>query len=332
MVLCIGALSTRAQDENQPAPKASFRSVPIATPTYPYNPYSYPSLYPNYLSGAADVISSQGQLMVDQQQAFLGREQVRSAKIDNRRKALDEYLYERAVTPTTEDERERQRIENVRRSRNDPTPTEIWSARSLNDLLGAIQKQQAQRIEGPAIPVDGQVLQRINMTGGMSDSSLGQIRDGGRVHWPLGLAGDEFQSTRSEIDGLCAQAFQQVQSGAVSPATIQKLIRATDALSSKLRQNVAEISPNDYIAARRFVSDMNGTIRALSDPNVAGNSAPRWPPSGTTVSEMTQQMTRQGLRFAPAVPGDEAAYTALHRAMVAYYSPQSAQNWDPQAK
>ena len=46
---------------------------------------------------------------------------------------------------------------------------------------------------------------------------------------------------------------------------------------------------------------------------------------------MTQQMTRQGLRFAPAVPGDESAYTALHSAMVEYVAPPD-RSWDPLAK
>ncbi len=37
-----------------------------------------------------------------------------------------------------------------------------------------------------------------------------------------------------------------------------------------------------------------------------------------TVAELVQQMTRQGLRFAPAVSGDESYYTVLHRALVDY--------------
>jgi hypothetical protein len=332
VALTTATLVAIAQDPNQPPPQANFRAVPIQQPTYPYNPYAAPSIYPNYLSGAADVIDSQGQMMMSQQQAFLTKEQVRSAKIDNRRKALDESLYERAVTPTTEDDRERQRIENVRRSRNDPPLTEIWSARALNDLLGAIQKQQAQRVQGPAIPLDGQMLQRINMTGGRSDSSLALIRNGGRLHWPLGLAGDEFEASRKELDALSARAFQDAQNGAVGPDTILKMTKAIDSVSRELRKNVADIPPNDYIAAKRFVNDMNGTIRSLQDPNLSNFAAPKWSESGTTVADMTQQMTRQGLRFAPSVPGDESAYVALHRAMVAYYSPDPSRNWDPQAK
>jgi hypothetical protein len=36
------------------------------------------------------------------------------------------------------------------------------------------------------------------------------------------------------------------------------------------------------------------------------------------VGELVQQMTSQGLRFAPSVTGGEPAYTALHQALVTY--------------
>jgi hypothetical protein len=284
------------------------------------------------MSGAADVINAQGQLMQDQQQAYLTKEQVRSARIENRKKALDESLYERAVTPTAEDERERQRIETLRRSRNEPDLTEIWSAKALNNLLDAIQKQHAQRVEGPVVPVDGTTLKRINMSGGRSNASLALLRDSGRLDWPEALTEDEFASYRKDLDGLSARAYEEVQSGSVKSATTRAMTKATNALASKLKKSVDTISPNDYIAAKRFIGEMDGTIRALHDPSVASSASPKWPSSGVTVAQLTDQMTQRGLRFAPAVAGDESAYTALHRAMVAYHSPQTAAKWDPYAK
>src|SRR5690349_4711236 len=64
------------------APGAQFSAVPIPTPVYPTNPYvEYKGPYGGYLSGAADVINSQGQFMTSQQQAYLTREQVKQASI-----------------------------------------------------------------------------------------------------------------------------------------------------------------------------------------------------------------------------------------------------------
>ena len=44
----------------------------------------------------------------------------------------------------------------------------------------------------------------------------------------------------------------------------------------------------------------------------------KWVAKGKTVAELIQNMTAAGLRFAPATPGDEGAYRALHFALVAY--------------
>src|SRR5262249_7470356 len=87
-----------------------------------------------YLHGAADVIRSEGQFMINQQQAFLMREEYRKRRLERRRLELQQWLWERENLPTVEDERERTREEQRRRSLNPPI-TEIWSAKSLNDLL-----------------------------------------------------------------------------------------------------------------------------------------------------------------------------------------------------
>src|SRR5438552_1614810 len=163
------AQASNQSSDTAPAARASFRSVPTTNAYYPPSPYPYyPGYYADpysgYLSGAADVINAQGRFLVNTQQAYLTREQVRQARLDNRRRSIDEYLYERERRPTLEDERERARLENVRRSRNDPPITEIWSGKALNDLLLAIQQQQAKGLRGPAVPVEEEMLKNINVT------------------------------------------------------------------------------------------------------------------------------------------------------------------------
>src|SRR5438270_7028523 len=130
--------------------------------------------------------------MVSQQKAYLMREQLHQNRIVTRRKNVQAYLYERAVLPTLEDERERSRLENLRRSRNDPPPTEIWSGKALNDLLVGIQKMQAQKVQGPDVPLEEDILKHINVAGGQTSASLGLFRDGGKIQWPMAFAGDDF--------------------------------------------------------------------------------------------------------------------------------------------
>jgi hypothetical protein len=317
------------QDQNQ----ARFRSVPVTTPYYPPNGFWPGNPYGSYWSGTAGVVAANGQLMVDQQQAFIMKEQARQARIDTRRKGFDEYLYERDARPTTEDDRERDRIENLRRSRNDPPVSEIWSGKSLNDLLLAIQQNQAQGRPGPKVPLAPDVLNHINVAATAGRGSVGILRDEGKLTWPAALAGDDYADSRKVLDQLSYEAYKQAQEGRVSSRTIQDMSSALKKLQTELKRNVDNLSANDYIRAKRFVSDLDDAIGALQDPAVTNLVAGKWIPKGGTVEDLARQMTSQGLKFAAAVPGDEAAYQSLQSAMVAYLgSIADARRWDPLAK
>jgi hypothetical protein len=311
---------------------AQFSQVPIATPAYPTNPYaSYQGPAGGYLSGGADVINAQGNYMVSEQQAYQMREQTRQAKMDTRRKQFDENLYERAAAPTPEDERERARIEQLRRSRNNPPLTEIWSGTALNQLLQGIQQQLARRIEGPNIPLERSILGHINVSGSQTGGSLGLLRQDGRLEWPFILRTAQFKSDRDKLDELAYKAYRQAASNSVDVDTVQGMTSTVDSLTSQLKQNVDDISANDYIKAKRFLRELNETITILQDPNVSKYVNQTWSARGNTVAALTQEMTRQGLRFAPATTGDQPAYVSLHSAMVAYFVfPDKP--WDPLAK
>jgi hypothetical protein len=43
--------------------------------------------------------------------------------------------------------------------------------------------------------------------------------------------------------------------------------------------------------------------------------SPSWVSKARDVAELVHFMSRSGLRFAPATPGDEPAYAALYRAL-----------------
>jgi hypothetical protein len=323
-------------DNNAPAARARFQSVPITTPQYatsiygpgfaPWNQYGYWNN--NALSGAADVINSQGQLMVSQQQAYQMREQYFQMKIQTRRMNFDEYLYERALRPTEEDERERHRLEDLRRSRNNPPTTEILSGTALNRLLLGIQQQQAQGVRAPDVPIDDEVLKHINFTAGQTSASIGLIKDGGTIQWPDALQRPEFDGPRKQLDKLAAEAFRQLGSGPVDAATRRAMNEATDSLASQLKGDVQEISSADYIQAKRYLSELENTVKALANADAA-----RWTARGRSVASLTQDMSRNGVKFAAASPGDEAAYNAMHTSLVAYYMwPDQAHRWDVVAK
>jgi hypothetical protein len=309
-----------------------FQAPTINIPTYntgPYTPYYDP--YGGFMQGVAAVNQAQGEFLIQQEQAKVVGEQAKQAKLDTRRKSFDQYLYERDRRPSNEDERERARMLNLRRARNNPPPTEIWSGKALNDLLDGLQKMHAQHVSGPTIPLNPDILSKINVTTGTTEGSLGQLRGDGKLQWPYALSDTPYDADRKKLDELAAGAYKEAEYGRVKPATIRSMTKTVDDLAKKLKKNIKDITPSDYVDSKRFLNDMEQTIKVLRDPNVSNYVTKKWAAKGDTVSELVQNMTNQGLKFAPATRGDEAAYTALHSALVQYYSFPS-QPWDPFAK
>ena len=156
----------------------------------PYSPY-YPGDFNQWaggtLTGAANLVGAQGQLMNSQQSAFLQRENVRSAKIDNKRKAFDEYMYEKEHTPTAEEERQRAQQQYLARARNNPPVVEIWSGTALNLLLQDLKKNV-----GKADPPSPQFTMALDPEMPATSTSrvvaatgnIGILKDGGKLTWP----------------------------------------------------------------------------------------------------------------------------------------------------
>src|SRR5262249_13220340 len=152
------------------------------------------------------VIRAQGQFMLDHQHSLLIAEQVRTAKIENRKKELEQWLWERENLPTAQDERERVQREALRYARNDPSITEIWSGGALNHLLLHIQKLEATGYLSPATPLDPQTLAHINLTTGKKGGNLGLLRTG-KLFWPMLLRRADFNEPREKLTDLLGSAL-----------------------------------------------------------------------------------------------------------------------------
>lgn len=300
--------------------RAGFQAGAINIPYYAAG--AYPTIQDpanGYLTGAASVISAQSQFMLSTEQAKLTREQVHRSRLDTRRKSYEQWLWERNNLPTLEDERERDRMQQLRRSRNDPPATEIWSAKALNDLLSNIQRVQTTSGPGATVPLDADTLRLINVTSGATAGSLGVLgRDGGKLTWPFVLRKSVYEAGRKSLDELAPQAFKQVLANNLNPDTLQAMTDAVAALDAQIDQDVSTLTPNDFIKAKRYLNELKGSLKTIQDPNAVNYATRKWSAKGNSVAEMVADMSRQGLKFAPATQGDEAAYTALYRALVTY--------------
>jgi hypothetical protein len=308
-------------------PHAAYTAPPTSLNPYSNSPY-YGSPYSKdpyagFLRGSADVINAQGRFALLQQQALLVNEQLKAQRLANQSKAFDEYLYEREKTPTPQDERDRTQQQELRRALNDPPVTEIWSGKALNDLLCELQKKAARVVlatsPGPKELLGPDMLNSVNLTSAHRGGNIGLLRNGGRLNWPSAVRGAEFKPARERLSILAQDAVNEASfNNRVDPGSLKQMKEDLDRLQRQLSQNVRDLPPSEYIEAKRFLSDLGDALRVLGQPDAVSYLNRKYAAKGTTVPDLVKYLTDNGLQFAPAVAGDEAAYIALHRALAAY--------------
>jgi len=282
---------------------------------YGYDPFS------GFMRGAADILSSSGSFAVRVQESRMIGEQVKQARVDTRRKIFDEWLYERANTPTNQDERERiQRLER-RRAMTDPPASEIMAAIPLNILYKDLRDKVRGGAKGQPVVIDEGTLRQINVKSPSAGNVgvLKPLKDGGQMSWPPLLKGEAYQDDVKLINTRAAEAVKQaVHSGEVDPTRLAELTGAINRLKKKLDDNVTELTPAQWIEAKRFLNQLDDARRALSNPDVSNYFTDKFVARGKTVPELVEYMASKGLEFAPAVTGDEASYMALYNYLLAY--------------
>ncbi len=269
----------------------------------------------------AEQIKAQGQIMVNQQQAYYARERVRSEKIDNQRKAFDEYLYEREKTPTAEDERRLLATQQVRRARNNPSVSEIWSGQALNELLKDLArpagKKESAELRTQPILLDQDGLKVINLTRGAGNIAL--LKNKGRLSWPEALSGSDSRAEREQLTGLAQEAVKQAEfNGTTSVEITREMSRLVDRMRLELRNDAKTLPSALYTEATGFLNNLDSAITALKQPDVRNHFTGQYALQARTVPELVNFMSEQRLQFAPALSADRTAYEILHRALATY--------------
>jgi hypothetical protein len=274
--------------------------------------------YEGYLNGAANLTTANAQYQQTIQQARLTREEARRSALETRKQAILERQWELSLQPDPEQIRQQQMMKSLQRSRNNPPLTEIWSATALNDLLRAIQTAHTQGIAGPDVTLSPEVLRHINMTTGTTYGGVGLLRESGKLTWPYVLQQSSLDEDRKRLDEVLPQAVKEARSGPVSRDTLNNVRSAMSRLERNLDAQVADLTPSEFIEGSRYLRELKDSVKVLQRSDVSRYFRTEWTPQGSTVSDLVRQMTQQGLRFAPAVSGDEPYYTTLHRALVDY--------------
>jgi hypothetical protein len=274
--------------------------------------------YQGYLSGAANLTIANAQYQLSIQQARLLREDARRSALQTRQATLEEHEYERSLQPDPEQIREEKMLRSLQRSRNNPPLVEIWSGSALNDLLRDIESGRKNGDHDPDVPLAPDVLKHINVTNGTTPGGIGLLRERGKLTWPNVLQQSSFAQERKRLDELLPQAVKEAHTGPVRAELLDHVRSSLKQLEDALDTQAAEMTPSEFTEASRYVRELKDSVQALQQSDVSKYFSHAWTPKGSTVKELVQQMTREGLRFAPAVSGDEQYYTSLHRALVDY--------------
>ena len=275
--------------------------------------------YGGYFTGAANLVNAQGRYLVNSQQAYLTKEKVRAAQLDNRRRAFDEFLYEKSRTPTLNEVRVREQHEELIRALTNPPDTEIWSGKSLNDLLTDIQARHIRGWQGPSVPLNPNTLREINLTV-RGVGNVGPFKAVGNLNWPFGLQilapAEQTRELREEIGSLMSLGKKQAADrGRIDPGILVALNSDIDQMRNLLVSRVGEYSMNDYMQAKGYLRQLDQAVKILKQPDAGNYLNGRYQARGRTAAELTQYMTENGLRFAPAIAGEESAYSGLFQSL-----------------
>jgi hypothetical protein len=274
--------------------------------------------YNGYLTGGAAVISAQASFLVSKRQSDVLHQQARSAAVDVQRKIYEEWKYERNDQPTLEQIRREGWEQAYKRAIFNPPLYDIWSADALNRIFDHASRIQGRGLTGQTIPLDDETVKQINFSTGVA-GNIGALKDKGKLHWPTVLERKEFGTERNLFTHLAADAVRQgAMNNKVDSGTIEAMETNLAALNEKLAERIRDLSPDNYVGAKHYLNELAQALRILKRPDLAKFLNNEYAARGKTVGELIRDMSSLGLRFAPAVSGNEAAYNALYRGLVAY--------------
>jgi hypothetical protein len=162
------------------------------------------------------------------------------------------------------------------------------------------------------------MVKHINVTTGVTRGSTGLLKTGGKLSWPFVLRQPDFDGDRAAIDKPLAEAIRQAPSGEVSVATLNALDAGLKQCQAAVDAKIVDLTPDQYVQATRYLKELKGGFNVLKQSDVATYFSPQGTAQGRNVAELVAHMTANGLKFAPAVSGDEPYYTALYQNLVDY--------------
>ncbi len=291
-------------------------------PTNPYVPGYYPPWYNPYsfgaggiLQGQASVISASAEATVQMEKARIEREKANQEKIETKRKAFDQMMYEKANTLTYTDEQKWYKDRKLSRIVTNPSQGEITSGTAMNIMMPYVKDMSIKGTMGPPILIDQELLRHINVAAA-AGSNLGALKDPTQLDWPIVVQGPKQEKLAAALPQIVSQTIN----GNLNQKTYKAVKSQVTELQEDLRQQFRkeEIDGGEYLTGKRFLDSIEEAVKALPQPGSKKVLDGAYAAKGRSVPELVYNMEIQGLLFAPSNPGDEPAYRALSNLFIAF--------------
>jgi hypothetical protein len=301
---------------------------------YPYNlgsPGYTPSPSPDYYSGPGyltggysygygsfDPLGEARGLAAGQQAATA----VQVRKNQERAKDLidAQWAYEKlGVTGAPAVQAARDLQEDLQKALAAKDESELATGDALNRILVAIVIAENKGAKAVSAFLPPQVLDEVRFTGGLNADLLNVVRLTGKLPFPAGFPGPTLQDLGTALEADFAAAMVPLRAGrAADPTKVGKVAADLKRLEEASPPVIRNLDIAEAIAARKFLNQMEGAVKALRGGNTSGLINPKWATDGASVSDLVKFMTRFKLMFGPAPKGGEASYLTLHKAMATY--------------
>jgi hypothetical protein len=291
-----------------------------ADPFSPFNGYGYNGNVLGDTGGAlygySQVLKAYGQVLTAQEYSRIIREQSMQAKFDTARKKFDLEMYLRANTPSIGDEQARIAKNVLKRIQVASLPLEVLSGKAHNILLDDIRKFPFKKANMDPLPLNEEVVARLNVTG--KSQGVGMLRDGGKLDWPTAF---DFVApeTRAAIDRMTQTLVAGALQGKVDRQLLDDINGRMEEIKSRMVKMINDMPASSYIDGDRFLNEFQlARIGILEGQAPVQVKFQQFVKGGKTMQEIADYMVANGLKFSVANFHDDAAYRALHSAMVAF--------------
>lgn len=166
------------------------------------------------------------------------------------------------------------------------------------------------------LPLNEDVVSKLNVTG--KSQGVGMLRDGGKLDWPTTF---DFVApeTRAAIDRMTQTLVAGALQGKVDRQLLDDIHGRMEEIKGRMVKLINEMPASSYLDGDRFLTEFQmARIGILEGQAPVQVKFQQFVKGGKTMQEIADYMVANGLKFASANFHDDAAYRALHSAMVAF--------------